>query len=91
MSVVVRIVLGLYTYAYKNKHHNIGNKIRQRVNSIGNHCRAMAQHACYELENQQRNITCAAHKSHFIYFLFPFHSCDIYLLRLQKYKTLVTF
>jgi hypothetical protein len=46
------------------------------VHGISNHRRAVTNHPCYQLEDEQCQISHTAHQRHLIYLLFPFHYLD---------------
>ena len=77
VTVVVRLILWFGADAHKYKNEKVGHEVGQRVDGIGYHSRAVAQHAGDELKGEQCGIACAAHQRRLVYFPFPAHLLSV--------------
>ena len=77
VPVVVVGVFGLRRKAHEHQNDDVRHKVRQRMDGIGQHSRAVSHDARKKLEEQQQEVHHTAHDGHFVNF--PFASgCLIY-------------
>ena len=50
------LVFGLVAQSYKHHYYDVGEKVRQRVYSIGNHGCRSAHDACHKFEDEQHRV-----------------------------------
>ena len=73
MPVVVPAILRLGTDTHEDKHHGIGQQVRERMHGIGRHGGAVSHNAGHKLKHREQHICRAAHQCHFVYLAFAIH------------------